>query len=98
MFDYLLFFGFPLNETVQKEIEKIPEALRALFLNGSDEYLQLVEQEGISYIGKSLGECIDSLSLEMAQVHILSLLKRLLPEQVYEKETLVLLAVPANLS
>ncbi len=96
MFDYLLFFGFPISESFHMELEKIPENVRSLFLKGN-EYLQLIEEEGISYIGKCLGECIDSSSLELAQLHVISLLKLLMPKYSYEKHELVLLTVPAAL-
>lgn len=94
-YNYFLFFGFPINETFQQKLEKIPEGVRALFLQGN-EYLQLIEKEGISYLGKCLGDSSDSSSLELAQAHIISLLKLLVPDHTYEQHELVLLAIPAD--
>ena len=97
MFDYLLFFGIPISEPFQLELDKIPENVRSLFLKGN-EYLQLIETEGISYIGKCLGDSTDFSSLELAQAHVFSLLKLLVPKHAYDKNELVLVTIPSELS
>ena len=93
MFDYFLFFGYPLDEDYREKLERTPLAIRNIFIQGSDEYLQCIEREGISYLGKSLGQCIDRSAIELAQAHIMSLLKRLVPDYCYHQDSMLLLAV-----
>lgn len=96
MFEYSLFFGFPLaDDAYRQELEKIPSHVRLLFMQGG-EYLELVVDNQISYLGKRLGDCIDGSSLDLLQDHIISLLKRLVPSYQYNKNDLVLLAIEAQ--
>jgi hypothetical protein len=91
MFNNQLFFGFPVDESFQKELAEIPDAIRTLFIDGK-EYLQSVEKGGITYLGKSLGECTNLTSLELTQAHIISLLKLLVPKYPFGNQ-LVLLVI-----
>ncbi|MFI5343462.1 MAG: hypothetical protein ACHQUC_04500 [Chlamydiales bacterium] len=96
MIDCILFFGFPIDVAFQEALEKVPSAILNLFIQIGDEYLKRIDQEGISYLGKSLGQCVDSSTIDLAQGHILSLLKRLVPDYPYNQEALVLLAISAH--
>lgn len=93
MIDYILFFGFPIDAVYREELKKIPPAILNLFIQRGDDYLNRIDQEGVSYLGKSLGQCVDSSAIDLALNHILSLLKRLVPDYHYHQDALVLLTV-----
>lgn len=96
MIDYFLFFGYPVDAAYRQELERAPLAIRNLFIQIGDEYLKCIDLEGTSYLGKSLGQCIDSSVIDLAQVHVMSLLKRLVPDYSYNQDDLVLLALPED--
>jgi hypothetical protein len=97
MFDTILFLGFPLSAAYQQALIQLPAAERELFIQSQDSvYLQKIENEGMEYLGKSLGPSIDIATLEMSYSHIHSLLKKLIPHFPYEQHPLLLLALPAQ--
>lgn len=95
MFEYRLFFGFQLDDVCRSDLNKLPKAIKVLFiLNGNSDYLQEIEVRGNSYLGKFLNECTEIPSLDLIGKNVLSLLKRLLPDCPYDENSLVLLTVP----
>jgi hypothetical protein len=97
MFDTILFLGFPLSDSYQRELQQLPSAERELFIQKQvSPYLQQIEDKGIVYLGKSLGSSIEMTALESMQSHIYSLLRKLIPHFPYEQHPLLLLAIPAE--
>lgn len=96
MLDTILFLGFPLSASYQQELQWLPSAERELFIQPqASPYLQQIENQGMVYLGKSLGSSIEIAALESVQSHIYSLLRKLIPHFPYEKHPLLLLAIPA---
>ncbi len=96
MFDSILFLGFPMSDAYQQELQLLPAVEQELFIqNQVSSYLQRIENEGIVYLGKSLGTSIELATLESIHSHIYSLLKKLVPHFPYEQHPLLLLAIPA---
>jgi hypothetical protein len=92
MDEYQLFFGFPVQDSYQRELNQLPAAVIDLYIqNQNSSYLQQIEYEGISYLGKWLGAFVEMSSLDAMQVHIFSLLKLLIPHYPFEKNSLMLL-------
>jgi hypothetical protein len=92
---YPLFFGFLLSPAYQDKLAQLPESIRSSFIQKTvSPYLQQIEYEGKTYLGKSLGHSIELTALEGMESHIDSLLRYLIPDYPYENCPLVLLALP----
>ena len=95
MFDYQLFLAFPSTSSYQVALAQVAEPIRSLFIQNSDgEYLQEIFHQDQVYLGKQLGSCVDLTRLESLQMHIYSLLKRLVADYDYKEHPLVVLAIP----
>lgn len=93
MFDYQLFLGFPLSPSFQSQLESVSAELKVSFIQNHSDYLQFLEHEGISYLGKFLGFQVELPSLELTKTNIYSLLRLLIPDYPYDQVPLCLLAV-----
>lgn len=95
MFELQLFLGFPVDSVYQQKLKLLSFPEKDLFIQKGDSlYLQEIESEGVVYLGKSLGVCVEIESLNPLQIHVYSLLKRLIPDYPYEEKPLLLLAIP----
>lgn len=94
MLDTILFLGFPLSSSYQKELTLLSSVERDLFIQScASPYLQQIEYEGSLYLGKCLGPSIEMAALESMHSHVYSLLKKLVPHFPYEHHPLLLLAL-----
>ncbi len=94
MFDYQLFLGLPLSASYQEELHVLPDSVRNTFIQREvSPYLQVVEHEGVMYLGKFAGASVELAALDALQTHIYSLLKKLIPHYPYENHPLLLLAL-----
>jgi hypothetical protein len=92
--EHQLFLGLPLSDSYLKELKKLPPYIQNLFIQPhSSDYLQRVESKGIVYLGKCLGSFIKLADIETLQIHIYSLLKRLISDYPYEQVPLLLLPI-----
>lgn len=99
MFQYHLYLGLLVDDSFLKELRQLPPGLHDLFIQNQDStYLQQIEFEGKTYLGKYLGTSIETSLLDALQVNIYSLLKRLIPHYPYDQHPLLLLAVPSSTS
>lgn len=101
MFDTILFLGLPLSNSYQLALLQLPSAEQEIFIQNQgafqdSPYLQKIEHEGIEYLGKYLGSSIDMATLDLSYSHIVSLLKKLIPQFPYEQNPLFLLALPSQ--
>lgn len=101
MFDTILFLGFPLSDSYQLLLLELPSAERKMFIQNQDfhqdsPYLQKIEYEGMEYLGKYLGSSIDMATFDLSYSHIVSLLKKLIPQFPYEQNSLFLLALSSQ--
>ncbi len=95
MLDHQLFLGFPLSADYQHALDPLPSSLKKMFIQMTPSpYLQQIEYERISYLGKFLGPCFELSSLNEMESHIYSLLKRLLPAYPYQEGALVFVPIP----
>jgi len=89
-----LFLGILLSNLLQEGISSLPTAERDLFIQDCDSpYLQRVEIEGTRYLGKYLGLSIEMGQLDSTHAHILSLLRKLVPQHPFAREALQLIVV-----
>lgn len=94
MFDHHLFFGLPLFDPYLHQLNELPAPLRDAFIQSqSNDYLQQIESEGIVYVGKFTNEPLELASLDSLEVHIHSILKKLIPDYPFEQHPLILLAI-----
>lgn len=91
MFETQLFLAYPLNSQYEAKLEQIPHSLRVFFIQDHPDYLQQITHNGIPYLGKQLEKVIDLRTLDSLEAHIISLLKRLVPDHPYENDTLTFL-------
>lgn len=94
MFDYALLLAFPLAQDYLDQLEKVPPALKALFIQEDhSDYLCHLQHEQQTFLAKRLGGNVNMQALELAYVHMQSILKRLVPDFPYAEHPLVLFAV-----
>lgn len=94
--DYQLFLGYPISTPFQKELDTLPLQVRSLWIQDHPDYLQPMNYQNVSYLGKSLGDLVEMHSLELVEAHIYSILSQLVVNYPYKKDLLVLLALPFN--
>lgn len=88
-----LFLGLPLTAADQRQLAQVAPAVRALFIQeGDSPYLQILNSDGVLYLGKSLGPVLKTEQLVMMQAHVSSLIRRILPDCAGIEPALVLLA------
>ena len=93
MFDVQLFLGFLLNQPLQKKLSELsPDIVRVFLKNGGD-YLHETNVGEDRYIGKFLGQSVQSDSLEDIAAHIKSLALSLWKEDAITHRPFVLLSV-----
>ena len=94
MLDYQLFLGFPLNSNYLNLLDEVSHPIKSLFIqNNHPEYLYKLEYQDVPYLGKKLGPITDIQSIELLEVNIYSLLRRLVPHFSYEKHPLILFPI-----
>lgn len=88
-----LFFGFPLNEQFLEALQNMDKRLYDLYVQKGDAYLQRFEYEGRSYLGKPVGSISEISTLELLQLNIYSLLKKLVPDFPFDLTPLQLIPI-----
>ncbi|MBA2368332.1 MAG: hypothetical protein H0V82_04825 [Candidatus Protochlamydia sp.] len=96
MFEYELYLAFPITPSFEKKLSSLNDTVRNLFIqSGNFLYLQEITYADNIYLGKNLGQMTEVKALESFQDHLLSLLKKLVPDYPYSKNSFVLLAIPS---
>lgn len=93
-FQARLFLGFPIRSDFAQKLAKIPSPLISAIINEGDRYLQEFPYEGIRYLGKVLNGYTEYPNLELLEINIYSLLKKLVPDYPYDQAPLILIATP----
>lgn len=91
LIDHQLFLGLPLDNSFQNQLGKVSHHVRSLLIQNHPDYLNIVEYQGITYLGKHLGSLVNFSNLELVETHIYSLLRRLTVDYPYEQIPLVLI-------
>ena len=86
-----IFLGFPVSEAMNDALKRVNPSLLALFTQGGDDYLEEYCYQEQRYLGKAIGESVDTAKLRLVEANILSLLKRLLPDYPFLASFLVLI-------
>lgn len=92
-----LFLGFAKTPIFETHLKKTNPHLATLLTNGN-EYLMQLEHESGSFLGKYLEPLLSIDDLWQSEIHILSLLKKLVPNYCFISSSLVLLTVENSLS
>lgn len=89
-----MFFGFPVDERFANALKSLDPRLINLYVQeGEDTYLQSIENEGNKYLGKPVGIITETSTLELLQLNIYSILKKLVPDFPYESTPLELVPI-----
>lgn len=91
-FEVELFFGFPVNNDYDYFLKNVDLRVYELYVREGDAYLQNLTYQGIQYLGKPVSPIVEIATLELLQLNIYSLLKKLVPDFAYE--TIPLQIVP----
>ena len=89
-----LFLGIPYTSEIEKMIACLPPPVVSLWIQEDPSpYLQKVDREGASFLGKQLASPIRLSALEDSAAHILSLLRQLIPPKslTFSLDALILL-------
>lgn len=90
-----LFLGFPVSSSFSEKLAKVSPEMRALCIQEGSEYLRQVNCEQGIVLGKYVGSIVDVDSLDLCQDHIISLLKKLVPDHPISPDSLILFPIPA---
>jgi hypothetical protein len=96
MFDYQLFIGFPKDPLFEKELQKANKHLIDQFIRSNGEYLEEINHQGMSYLGKKLGKLSQFSEIVLIEANIYSILKKLVPDFPYDETPLILFPIPES--
>jgi hypothetical protein len=91
-----LFLGFPCTSEYLSIFQELPASLVKVFVSQDASYLQKLETEGGSFLGKRIGKEVDVEGLKNLEANIYSLLNRLTPDFPIKDTSLVLFPVPCQ--
>lgn len=83
-----LYLCFPLNSIYSNELLKLSESIKNLYI---PEHLQYVSHKEERYLGKKLSFPISLTDLKQMELHLLSILTKLVENFPYEKYPLVII-------
>lgn len=89
-----LFLGFPCDKEYLSLYQNLPASLVKVFVNGDSTYLQKIDTEAGSFLGKRIGKQTDVEGLKNLEENIYSLLKRLTPDHPVKETSLMIFPIP----
>lgn len=93
MFERKLFLGFLIDVEYEKMLDQLNPELKSIFIRGGGEYLQEIVYKDTLYLGRFVPSPATHSELELLNLHVFSLLKRLIPQFPYENRALWLLPI-----
>jgi hypothetical protein len=93
-----LFLGFPLDDGYIVQMQKNKPEYLELFIRSGSDYLQKVEFDKVSYLGKFVQNEEPLAQLELLEANIYSLLKKLVADYSYQNTPLILFAIRLSYS
>lgn len=91
-----LFLGFPVDGHFKDLLLRVNPDVSAMFIQNKSDYLQQITLHDRDFLGKNLGQIIDISSLNLIQTHILSILKKIIPNYNYDLNSLLLFPLLTN--
>lgn len=88
-----LFLGFHVPAEYAEKLNKVTPEVLALFIQDNPAYLRRVAIDDAVYLGKYIGKSVEVDALSLTKNHILSLLKKLVPEYSYSEDDLLLFPI-----
>lgn len=92
-----MFFGFPVDERFSSALKSLDPRMIDLYVQEGEAYLQSIENEGSKFLGKPVGSITETSTLELLQLNIYSILKKLVPDFPYESTPLQLVPIVHSL-
>ncbi len=89
-----LFLGIQIDPLLETALEKLDPKIVAIYINADPEHLKKLEFADKQYIGKSLGEMADSAAVLLMATHIVSVIKKLMPDYHLDIDSLVIIPIP----
>jgi hypothetical protein len=93
MFQTELFIGFPVDDSLQKGLNRMRPEVADYWINNQKDYLHKAEMENQLFIGKYLEECETTNRLNLVETNIVSLIQKLVPGWTPDAQAAVLFAV-----
>lgn len=87
----VLFLGYPLTDSLQREFIKVDERLLEMFLSGVAPYLQRIDYHEAVFIGKEIGQAADFNKIKLLEANIYSMLAKIVPGYPFKETSLFLL-------
>lgn len=91
-----LFIGAPISSELRQSLNKLDSQLTAMFIADDVDHLNLYEHEGQLLLGKRIGEMSDAAGILLVGTHIISVIKKLLPEYPADIQSLVIFPTQSN--
>lgn len=94
MHEIQMFLGIPLDAELAQKMQALPSELLSQFVKENDEIaLQHFVYQGRKYLGKFIGITVDSVKLELFELNIRSMIKKLFPDHEISRSDFILLPV-----
>ncbi len=85
MYQANFFLGYPVDSEFRLVLEKLDPSFKALFIQNGEAYLEEIDFAGVKYLGKKIEKAADISSLNLIEINIYSLLRRLDPTIPFQK-------------
>jgi hypothetical protein len=93
MFERKLFLGCQVDASFEKHLSKTSPQLISLFIQPKGEYLHQMIYQDQRYLGRFITSPSNLSEIELLELHVFSLLKRLVPDYSYENAPLWLFPI-----
>ncbi|MDF2577570.1 MAG: hypothetical protein K0S74_1054 [Chlamydiales bacterium] len=93
MFSIKLFVGFQVDYSIKKSLDSVNPNIIKLFIRSQGDYLQQIEYDGESYIGKILDDIMSMDSIEQLERHIHSIARKVIPNYSDSNKSLEILTI-----
>ncbi len=91
MYEFELFLGVEITPKVNTELTNVSPYIRQTFIKNGSDYLHTAQAQGKDFLGKKVGDLIESSQMAAITANVESLLKRIIG---YTPSPVLLLAIP----
>lgn len=88
-----LFFGFPIDHTLEAKLNDANPHRVDMFINNKSDYLHRLEDSSTIYLGKFIGESTDLKALKLLEANIKSLLQMIIPGETLQAPLFLMTSV-----
>lgn len=95
-FSTTLFLALPIEGELSLKLGELPVDFYRSFVNPTTGYIEEYEEGETLFLGKPLGKKVSLSALNEASIHLLSVMRRLIPDENIKPTQLRLLSIPTH--